>query len=112
MCYICGKELRKSYLALHVRVGIFLIKGGGVKANNPKHLLKCPKILVINCKCFILQNVHEVEVVHCDKCEFSTNTKDKLKVHMRRVHLNTTKTCPVSDLNTRATQAGLGYPNK
>ncbi|XP_023326584.1 striatin-interacting protein 1-like [Eurytemora carolleeae] len=46
-------------------------------------------------------NVHEVEVVHCDKCEFSTNTKDKLKVHMRRVHLNTTKTCPVCQKQVR-----------
>ena len=43
----------------------------------------------------ILQNVHNSETVQCDKCEFTTNTKDKLKIHMRRTHLNTLKTCPV-----------------
>ena len=52
-----------------------------------------------------------MEVVHCDKCDFSTNTKDKLKVHMRRVHLNTAKTCPVSSHDKHHLQND-GYDRK
>jgi len=48
-----------------------------------------------------IRNVHNSETVQCDKCEFTTNTKDKLKIHMRRTHLNTLKTCPVCKKQVR-----------
>jgi len=48
-----------------------------------------------------IRNVHDVETVQCDKCEFTTNSKDKLRIHMRRTHLNTLKTCPVCKKQVR-----------